>query len=407
MSWPIRELPPTSGLPPRSRDLLGRDLLSGNNGTDLEAALAAFLAVPETLLCSSGSACLVVALSCLKRRSAARTVIVPAYTCPLVVLAAHQAGCRVLPCDIMPDGLDLDLEHLRELVNEDTLCVVPTHYGGAVTDVDAVRRMLAASAPHVAIVEDAAQAFGARYNGQPTGTIGDIGFFSFATGKGLTLIEGGCLIARDAQLRAELRQTSRNLLSRAPSYEAWHAFQLLWYHLLYAPRGLALAYGLPRRLHLARGRPDTAIGDRSTGTIPMHTVGRFRRRVGVAALARLPQHLKLSETRLRQLAGELARRNGSLHPVVGPGQPTSTFLIVRTQSAAALTRILERGWSSPLGLSKLFMWSLGGYPALAGLLLPSETPNADRFAATTLTLTTSPFMTGEEQTALLDLLGEP
>jgi dTDP-4-amino-4,6-dideoxygalactose transaminase len=402
MSFAMRELPPTSGLPPRSGDLLG---LGG--AADLEAALAAFLAVPETILCASGSACLVVALSCLKRRTAARTVIVPAYTCPLVVLAAHQAGCRVLPCDIMPDGLDLDLDHLRKLVSADTLCVVPTHYGGALTDVGAVRGVLAACAPHVAIVEDAAQAFGASYNGGLAGTIGDIGFFSFATGKGLTLIEGGCLIARDPQLREELRQTARQLLSRAPGYEAWHAFQLLWYHLLYAPHGLPLAYGLPRRFHLARGRPDSAIGDRSTGTIPMHGVGHFRQRVGVAALSRLPEHLKRSEARLHQLAGELTRRGSALRPLLGPGHPTGSFLFVQTGSAAALTRILARGWPSPLGLSKLFMWSLAGYPALSHLLSPSSTPNAERFAATTLTLTTSPFMTEKEQAALLDLLGEP
>ncbi len=398
----MRELPPTSGLPPRSGDLLGR-----GGKADLEAALAAFLSAPETLLCASGSACLVVALSCLKRRTAARTVIVPAYTCPLVVLAAHQAGCRVLPCDIMPDGLDLDLDHLRELVNEDTLCVVPTHYGGALTDVDAVRRMLAACAPHVTIIEDAAQAFGASYDGQPAGTLGDIGFFSFATGKGLTLIEGGCLIARDAQLRAELRQTAGQLLSRAPGYEAWHAFQLLWYHLLYAPSGLALAYGLPRRFHLARGHPDSAIGDRSTGTIAMHGVGRFRRRVGVAALVRLPGHLKRSEARLHRLAGDLARRGSALRPLLGPGHPTGSFLFVQTDSAAALNRILARAWPSPFGLSKLFMWALAGYPALSHLLLPSSTPNAERFAATTLTLTTSPFMTDEDEAALFDLLREP
>jgi hypothetical protein len=121
----------------------------------------------------------------------------------------------------------------------------------------------------------------------------------------------------------------------------------------------------------------------------------------------LPEHLRRSEARLHQLADDLTRRGSVLRPLLGPGHPTGSFLFVQAGSAAALTRILARGWPSPLGLSKLFMWSLAGYPALSHLLSPSSTPNAERFAATTLTLTTSPFMTEKEQAALLDLLGEP
>src|SRR6266849_6492776 len=103
----FHELPPTAGLPPRFGDLL-----SFWGSDDLEGALAAYLGVPEVQLESSASACLVVALEYLKTRTSRRTVIVPGYTCPLVVIAAKQAGCRVIACDTVPGGFDLDLDHL-------------------------------------------------------------------------------------------------------------------------------------------------------------------------------------------------------------------------------------------------------------------------------------------------------
>ena len=92
-----------------------------------------FLGIDEFQLESRASACLVIALEYLKTRTARRTVVIPAYTCPIVVVAAKQAGCRVIACDTIAGGFDLD--HLATLIDSDTLCIVVTHYGGALTDI--------------------------------------------------------------------------------------------------------------------------------------------------------------------------------------------------------------------------------------------------------------------------------
>jgi perosamine synthetase len=395
----FRELPPTAGLPPRLLDLVG---LSGSD--DLEGALAAFLAVPEVQLESSASACLIIALEYLKTRTDRRTVIVPGYTCPTVVLAAHQAGCRVIACDTVANGFDLDLDHLDRLAGPDTLCVVATHYGGALTDVPRLRSFLASRSSDISVIEDAAQAFGAHWQNEPVGTRGDIGIYSFGVGKGFTIFKGGGLIARDAEMRAGLRAASRRIVASSATLETRRIIEFLLYHLMYNPAGLAFVYGAPRRYWLERGKIERAIGDEHSGPIALHPVSRFRRQVGVRSLRRFATHIQDAERRRRALAAAIENRGGRVAPYLGDGQPNALFLFGMTSSPADLDDILDSAWPSHLGITKLFNSSIGNYAALSSILLPSATPNADRLAATTLTVSTSGFMTDAEMAAAVEAI---
>src|SRR3989442_11552344 len=96
----LREVPPTAGLP-----LTWRDLFAPSRGPDLSTALAALLGVEAVGITCSGTAALIVALETLKRRSGRRTVVVPAYTCPLVPLAVAPVGLPVELFDLFPRGL--------------------------------------------------------------------------------------------------------------------------------------------------------------------------------------------------------------------------------------------------------------------------------------------------------------
>ena len=391
----FHELPPTAGLPPRFGDLLA---VSGSD--DFEGAIGAFLGVPEVQLESSASACLVIALEYLKTRTSRRTVVIPGYTCPLVVIAAHQAGCRVVACDTVAGGFDLDLDHLGRLIGPDTLCVVPTHYGGALTDVARIRSFVRTISPEISVIEDAAQAFGARWDGEAVGTHGDIGIYSFGVGKGLTIYKGGCLVASDPEVRARLRATSERLVHPSVAMEARRAIELVLYHLVYNPVGLPLAYGTPRRYWLTRGRPERAIGDEHEPHITLHRIGGFRRRIGVRSLSRLASHLKDARRRRRALAHLLESAGSRLRPYLGSGEPTGSFLFAMTETPADLDAILARAWPAEIGVTKLFMHAIGRYQALSGMIEPSPTPNAERLAATTLTITTSGFMTQADMSAI-------
>ena len=116
-----KEIPPTAGLPLRGRDLLS---LSG----DLAQSLARQFSIPLPALPCSGTAALIIALRVLQQRMPGRTrLIVPAYTCPLVALAAHYCPpLRVVPCDLQPASIDLDEQHLKQLCDDSTLAVVVT-----------------------------------------------------------------------------------------------------------------------------------------------------------------------------------------------------------------------------------------------------------------------------------------
>jgi perosamine synthetase len=391
----FHELPPTAGLPPRLGDLFA---VSGSD--DFEGAIATFLGVLGVQLESSASACLVIAFEYLKTRTPRRTVIVPGYTCPLVVIAAHQAGCRVVACDTMPGGFDLDLDHLGGLIGPDTLCVVPTHFGGALTDVARVRNFVRGPSPEISVIEDAAQAFGARWEGEAVGQLGDIGIYSFGVGKGLTIYKGGCLVAHDPDVRAGLRAASKRLVLPSSGMEARRAIELVLYHLVYNPIGLVFAYGAPRRYWLAHGRPERAIGDEHAPRVILHRVGGFRRRIGVRSLPRLASHLEDARRRRGALAQLLENSGGRLKPYLGSGEPSGSFLFAMTETAAELDAILTQAWSSEYGVTKLFMHAIGRYPALSGMIEPSLTPNADHLAATTLTITTSGFMTQADMSAI-------
>jgi dTDP-4-amino-4,6-dideoxygalactose transaminase len=318
-----------------------------------------------------------------------------------VVIAAKQAGCRVIACDTIAGGLDLDLKHLGELIGPDTLCVIATHYGGALTDVVRLKNFVQAASSEIAVIEDAAQAFAARWGSAAVGTLGDIGIYSFGVGKGLTIFKGGGLVARDADVRVGLRAAGKRLVHPALGRDAWRAIELAFYHLLYNPTALAFAYGAPRRFWLARGRPERAIGDEHAPAIELDRVGSFRRRIGVQSLQRLAAHIADSRRRRDALAHALDNASSRLKPYLGGGEPTALFLFATTETARDLDAVLVEAWPAGIGVSKLFMSAIGRYKALSSLLAPSLTPNAEHFAATTLTITTSGFMTAADLSAIV------
>ena len=385
----LRELPPTAGLPPRLADLFGTSTTGG-----LEQALGTFLGTAPPQIECSGTACLVMAFEHLKLASSRRSVIVPAFTCPLVVRAAAKAGLKVLACDLAPGTFDLDEAPLAQLAGPDILCVVATHYGGFLTDAARLRAILP---PGIAIVEDAAQAFGARQNNVAAGLAGDIGFYSFALGKGFTLYEGGALVARDAATRAGLLQASKRLATRKPGQEFYRCLEYAMFHGLYNPPGLRLIYGTSKNFWLRRKDEIRAIGDYFDEKIALHQVSAWRKSVAARAFRRFPAHLAQSHAARDRLLQALAQVDGlNLHAPRTGDQPSGIFAFVTLPTARQCGAALRHLWRSPLGVSKLFAHALGDYPYLAPLLVATRTPNARDLAARTLTITTSPSLRDDD-----------
>jgi len=392
-----RELPPTAGLPLHPSDLWPRR-------ASFAADLAAWLALPEVQLECSGTAAMVVALHAMHRLRPQRDeVVVPAWTCPLVALAIHRAGLKLKLCDLAPGGIDMDAAQLAALCGPRTLAIVPTHLAGRVVDVPAA--MAVAQACGAYVLEDAAQALGARRDGASVGLLGDAGFFSLAVGKGLTLYEGGVLVSREAQLRRAFAESRREVIRPSLRWSVQRAVELLGYAVAYRPSLLYAVYGKPLRAALAQGDPVAAVGDDFGPDIPLHPLGRWRQGVGTAAFARLPAFL--DTTRRQALARLDALRTLPGVEVFGdaPGtQGAWPFLLLTLPTSAARDAALDRLWTAGLGVSRLFIHALPDYGYLRDLVPATPLPNARDFAARSLTITNSPWLRDGEFARIVDTL---
>ncbi|WEN16532.1 DegT/DnrJ/EryC1/StrS family aminotransferase [Rhodanobacter sp. AS-Z3] len=391
------ELPPTAGLPLRLSDLRP-------GAPTLAADIAAQLGTPPLQLECSGTACLLIALITLSElQPARRRVVAPAFTCPLVAIAVHQAGLELQLCDLRPDHYDMDPAALRAVCDEHTLAIIPTHLAGRVADVEdalAVARLVGAY-----VIEDAAQALGARHHGVSVGMGGDVSFFSLAAGKGLSIYEGGLLLAREPALRKQLAHTSARIVPRSVIRECQRSIELLGYAALYRPGGLQLAYGRPLRRALRRGDPVTAVGDDFPLTIPLHRVGRWRQAVGTHAATRLPdfdvQRGVLAQRRLPRLRGIDGVRVMQDPADARGAWPFFLLLLPDPQRRdAALTEL----WSSGHGVSRLFIHALPDYAYLGGLVPTPDVPHARDFASRSLTISNSPWMNDADFEAICGVL---
>jgi len=383
------ELPPTAGLPLRLADLRP-------GAATLAADIAAQLGTPPLQLECSGTASLLIALTTLHElQPQRRRVVVPAYTCPLVAIAVRQAGLELQLCDLRAGHFDMDPAALRAACDERTLAIIPTHLAGRVADVDDA--LAVANNVGAFVIEDAAQALGARRAGISVGLAGDVGFFSLAAGKGLSIYEGGLLLARDPKLQEQLKRTATRIVPHSLGWEWKRSIELLGYAALYQPRGLRLAYGNPLRRALHHGDPVAAVGDDFPLTIPLHRVGRWRQGVGAHAAMRLPAFLD-------QLSAQARRRLPRLRQIDGievlddpaGAQGTWPFLLLLLPDQSRRDAALAQLWTSGLGVSRLFIRALPDYAYLAGVVPAQDVPNARDFAARSLSISNSPWVTDED-----------
>jgi len=124
-------------------------------------------------------------------------VIVPSMTYVASGNAVAYVGADVVLVDSDPDSLNVTPELVAAAITPRTKAVIPVDLFGLPVDIAALRRAIPED---VAIVEDAAEALGARIDGEHVGLQADVATFSFFGNKTLTTGEGGMVICRDAEL---------------------------------------------------------------------------------------------------------------------------------------------------------------------------------------------------------------
>jgi len=132
-------------------------------------------------------------------------VIVPANTFIATWLAVSLVGARIVPVEPDESSWNIDPKRIEEAITPRTRAIMPVHLYGAPADMDAIREI--AQRHHLRVIEDAAQAHGARYRGLRAGSLGDAAGFSFYPGKNLgALGDGGAITTNDDELAERLRK---------------------------------------------------------------------------------------------------------------------------------------------------------------------------------------------------------
>ena len=184
-----------------ARDVLTGRVARGDACSRLERAVEARHAVAHALCIAKARVGIYVTIRALVEPG--RNVVLSPYTISDVVNMVVCAGGNPVFADREPDTCNVDAKEIEKLVDGDTGAVMVTHLHGLACDMEPIARVCRERG--VPLVEDAAQAFGARYRGQPVGTFGDAGIYSFGMYKNLNAFFGGMVVTPRDDLHAKLR----------------------------------------------------------------------------------------------------------------------------------------------------------------------------------------------------------
>jgi perosamine synthetase len=131
-----------------------------------------------------------------------RKVILSPYTIPDVVNMVKFAGAEPVFVDVLPYSTNIDLDHLVSLMDEETCCVIVTHYHFNQTSMAKIFGLCASKG--IMLVEDSALSFGGSSNGAPMECTSDASVFSFSGFKTLNFLWGGAIATRSPELANRL-----------------------------------------------------------------------------------------------------------------------------------------------------------------------------------------------------------
>lgn len=188
-TWPPR----LSGLTDALREVVEQDQWGVRSDTirHFEETFAEYHDAKYALGMANGTLALVAALKALDI-GPGMEVIIPAYTFMATAAAILFSGASPVFADIDAQTFNLDPLDATHRISTRTSAIVPVHVGGNPADIDGINEL--ARKHDLAVIEDAAQAHAAVYNGNKVGALGDAGFISFQSSKNITSGEGGILL---------------------------------------------------------------------------------------------------------------------------------------------------------------------------------------------------------------------
>jgi len=205
LSWPV--------ILAALKVMMRGEIVEGDKVKEFEERFAHYLGVKYALSLPSGRMALYVSLKVLKLNQGSE-IIIPSFNVPEVVSAIIWAGMYPKFVDINPETYNISPELIEEKISEKTGAILLTHLYGQPAQIDKILRI--AKRYGVRIIEDAAQALGATYQGKKVGTFGEIAYFSFGLVKNLNCLGGGMLVTNHRSLYEEMKSIIQHYRPPSP-----------------------------------------------------------------------------------------------------------------------------------------------------------------------------------------------
>ena len=187
--------------------LSSQHFVLGREGAALEAEVAQLCGTHHGIAVASGTDALILALRVCGVK-AGDDVLIPPFTFVATGSAVSALGANPVFADIRPDTYNIDPNELQRRLTPKTRAIIVVHLYGLSADMDPI--LAFAEANKLAVIEDNAQAIGAKYKGRPTGSFGDASCISFYPTKNLGAYgDAGLIVTNSSQADARLR-TLRN-----------------------------------------------------------------------------------------------------------------------------------------------------------------------------------------------------
>lgn len=181
-----------------------------------EHEAAAFISAKHAIAVSSGTDAILVALMALDIGQGDE-VICPSFTFFATAGCVARVGATPVFADVLPHSFNIDPEDVARRITPRTKAVIPVHLFGQSADMAPLLAL--AKSANLAVIEDAAQALGARYYGRGCGTMGDAGTYSFFPSKNLGGFGDGGLVATN---RDDLAEKIRLLRTHGAKPKYYH-----------------------------------------------------------------------------------------------------------------------------------------------------------------------------------------
>ncbi len=195
------------------------EFIDGSFTEQFELNFAKYLSVKNCISCGNGTDALEIAIWALGITSGDE-VLVPAHSWISTASCVIALGAKpvFVPCNT--DDYTMNTNEIESKITCKTKAIIAVHLFGHSADMNAICSI--ANSYGLKVIEDAAQAHGALYNGKKCGSIGDIGCFSFYPSKNLGCIgDGGCVVTNNDEIALQIRSYKNCGQSSKNSHRYW------------------------------------------------------------------------------------------------------------------------------------------------------------------------------------------